>query len=94
LETGAVAASQCPGHGFGGGLERPEDRVLFRKIVHPSGKASNCSPPGKSVEGNIDRLPAAQIQEICRYKDGAIATFANGGKYLRINALWLFLCRR
>jgi hypothetical protein len=45
------------------------------------------------VEGNIDRLTAAQIQEICRYKDGAIATFANGGKYLRINAMWLFLSR-
>jgi hypothetical protein len=81
LETGAVAARQGSGHGLGGWLERPEHLMLFRKIIHPSGEAANRSLPGESVQGDIDGLAGAQVQEICRNKHGTAPTAMYGGKY-------------
>ena len=65
--------------------------MLFREVVHPAGEAADGSLPGEPVEGDIDRLTAADVQEVCRDKDRTTPATMNGRKYPRINGLWLFL---
>ena len=81
LQACAVAARQGLGHGFGGWLERPEHRVLFRKVVHAAGEAANRSLLGEPVQGDIDRLAAAQVQEIRRNEHGTTAAAVDCRKY-------------
>ena len=81
LKACAVAARQRLGHGLGGWGERPKYRVLFREVVHPAGKAANGSLPGEPVEGDIDRLAAADLQEVCRNEYGTTTATVNCRKY-------------
>src|SRR5262249_34467503 len=87
LEPGAVAASQCAGHGVGGRPKHTEYRVLFWEVVHAAGQPADRSFPGEPVQGQIDRFPAAEIEEVARNEHRASPPPVDACKYPRINAL-------
>ena len=81
LQPGAVASGQGLGHGVGGRREQPEHRVLLREVVHPAGEAADRSLPGEPVQGEIDRLAAAEVQEVSRNEHGTTSRAVDAGKY-------------
>jgi hypothetical protein len=82
-----VAVRQGSRHSVGGGLERTERRVLFRKVINPSSRAANRSFSDEAVQDDITCLAAARVQEIRRNEHGTTTTAMNGGKYPWIHAL-------
>jgi hypothetical protein len=82
LESGAIAAGERAGHGVRGRCEQTEYRVLFREVVHAAGKTANRSLPGEPVQGDVDRLTAAEVQEIAWNEYGSAPPPANAGKCL------------
>ena len=70
------------------GVSSSEYRMLFREIVYPAGKAADDPLPGKPVEGNVNRLAAADVEEISRNEDRATPVAANCRNDPRINGLW------
>jgi hypothetical protein len=61
LQARVVAAWQCPGHCLCGRRKWAEYRVLFGEIVHTASKAADGPFLGEPVEGDIDRLTAADL---------------------------------
>ena len=51
------------------------------------GQTTNSSLASEPVQGNVDCLTAADIQEVSRNKDGTTPATMNGCKYPGINGL-------
>ncbi len=64
-------------HRLGGRREKSEHRMLFREIVHSTSKATDNPLPGKPVEGNVNRLAAADVEKISRNEDRATPAAVN-----------------
>gem|GEM_PF-4258279 len=58
--------------------------MCFWKIINPARKSANSPFIGKPMEGYIDGLPTAELQEICRYKNRTFSMGMDGRKYLCI----------
>jgi hypothetical protein len=62
--------------------------MLFREIVDTTGKATDGPLPGKPVERDVNRLAAADVEEIRRNEDRTTSATVDCRNYPGINGLW------
>lgn len=85
LQPDTVSTGKGARDGFGGWGEESKNRMSLGEIVHPACEASDDALPGQPVQGDIHRLPAAEVQKVVWDENRSVTSLLDRFRYLGIN---------